>query len=134
MMLYKVDTGAWTVREVVGEPWPGKDSDGERTYDNTHFTDEGAAWQKLEREALAFVEIAARAVTRVREDLAARERDTVEAALALEKVRSAIATCGVGGDVASTTMNTASTGTGVTRPADASAGIVADGVQEVPRG
>jgi hypothetical protein len=87
MKLHKVDTGAWTVREVEGEPWPGSDSDGERVWDNTHFPTAEQAWERLELEAVAFVEISARTVTRLRGELTARERDAADAAIALEQVR-----------------------------------------------
>ncbi len=88
MKLFKADSKLWTVREVEGEPWPGRDSDGDQCFINTHFATSEEAWEKLESEASAWVELAARAVTRAREDVLTRERDAANAAVAFEKVRS----------------------------------------------
>lgn len=87
MKLHKVDGEKFEVREVEGEPWPGKDSEGEQCFDNTHFADAAEAWAKLEREADAFVIITGRRVARMQAELADMQRTAGEAAAALAKVR-----------------------------------------------
>ena len=84
--LFKVDCTLWTVREVTGSAWPGADSEGATIYENTHFSTPEAAWQKLEREALAYVELAGNAVREAREKLAQYERNAANACVALETV------------------------------------------------
>lgn len=86
MKLWKRDTQAWTVREVEGEPWPGKDSEGDTCYVNTHFDNEPAAWASLEAEAKAWLSLATGGLKQVREDVARREKECAEAALALAGV------------------------------------------------
>lgn len=86
MNLYKVDTEQWTVREVQGEPWPGKDSDGDTCYDNTHFVSEGAAWDKLKAEVTAGLCYWGRAVDQARRELAKAEQEAALMAQALAKV------------------------------------------------
>lgn len=75
MRLYKVDTEAWTVREVEGESWPGNDSDGDTCYENTHFVDEAEAWAKLRAEVETGVSLAGRAVAQAKAALAAAEKE-----------------------------------------------------------
>ena len=86
MKLHKVDTTAWTVREVEGEPWPCKDSEGDTCYDNSHFVSEQAAWEKLKAEVQAGVCLAGRRVTQAKEELADAQREAGEMAEALMKV------------------------------------------------
>ena len=76
----------WTVREVEGEPWPGKDREGDTCYVNTHFDNEPAAWASLEAEAKAWLSLAASGLKQAREDVARREQECAEAALALAGV------------------------------------------------
>jgi len=89
MRLYKVVTKDWTVREVDGDAWPATDSDGDKCFENTHFTSHGTAWAKLETEALAWVQIAARDVTRQRAQVLMYEKYAADAAIALNKVMTA---------------------------------------------
>lgn len=86
MKLHKVDTTAWTVREIEGEPWPGKDSEGDTCYDNTHFVSEKAAWDKLKAEVTAGVCYWGRAVDEAKRNLAKAEQEAGEMAQALAKV------------------------------------------------
>ena len=86
MKLHKVDTTAWTVREVEGEPWPGKDSEGDTCFDNTHFVSEKAAWDKLKAEVQAGVCIAGRMVETAKGQLAKAEQEAGRMAQALLKV------------------------------------------------
>lgn len=90
MKLYKVDTEAWTVRVVDGEPYPALDSDGAVCYDNTHFRDEDAAWEKLLNEAQAGVLLAGRAVTRLKDELRDAETEAGSMCAALSKVHDKI--------------------------------------------
>lgn len=86
MKLHKVDTTAWTVREVDGEPWPGKDTEGDVCYDNSHFVSERAAWDKLKAEVQAGVCLAGRRVTEAKFELASAEKEAGQMAEALMKV------------------------------------------------
>lgn len=86
MRLYKVDAAAWTVREVDGEPWPGKDSDGDTCYDNSHFVSERTAWDKLKAEVQAGVCLAGRRVSKAKAELADAQREAGEMAEALMRV------------------------------------------------
>jgi len=86
MKLWKRDTISWTVREVEGEPWPGKDSDGDTCYKNTHYANEVAAWASLEAEAKACLSLATSRLIEAREDVVLREKECVEAAMALAGV------------------------------------------------
>lgn len=88
--LYKIDTAAWTVRSVEGGSYPGRDSDGDVCYDNTHFSDEEAAWEKLLSEAHAGVLLAGRAVTRVKDALHAAEEEAGSMCAALAKVHDQV--------------------------------------------
>ena len=73
MKLFKIDTNYWTVREVDGEGWPTKDSEGDTCFDNTHFPEKRQAVEKLEREAAAWVELTARDVADAKQSLASAE-------------------------------------------------------------
>ena len=87
MKLWKRDTKAWTVRQVDGEPWPGKDEDGDTCYVNTHFECEADAWERLYAEASAFVSLSGRDVETAEQALAKARVDAGEAAKAFQKVR-----------------------------------------------
>lgn len=69
MKLFKVDTAQWTVREVVGEPWPGRDAEGDVCYTNTHFERAEEAWRKLELEALAGIRLSQRRIVDLLSDV-----------------------------------------------------------------
>lgn len=86
MTLYKVDTKNWTVREVQSDPWPGKDSDGEICYENTHFTSERAAWEKLKAEVDVGVCCSGRTIQYAKRQLAAAEQEAGRLAEAMMKV------------------------------------------------
>lgn len=59
MRLFKIDPERATVTEVEGEPWPGKDSEGDTVYENTHFPCEEDAWDRLKGEVEAGVKLGA---------------------------------------------------------------------------
>ena len=86
MKLHKVDTESWTVREIDGEPWPGKDSEGDTCYDNTHFVSESAAWDKLKAEVTSGVCYWGRAVEQAKRELVKAEQEAALMAQALAKV------------------------------------------------
>lgn len=73
MKLWKLDTENWTVREVEGEPWPGRDADGDVCYENSHFRTEAEAWRALERSAEARCELATSRLERAQQELAAAQ-------------------------------------------------------------
>lgn len=85
--LYKVDCTQWTVRKVQGSSWPDKDSEGDSIFVNTHFRYPKDAWEKLEREAIAYVELAGNAVREAREKVIQYERNAANACVALETVK-----------------------------------------------
>lgn len=62
MTLYFADTAAWTVREVQGEPWPGKDNEGNQCFENTHFKTRNDAIDRLLNEASAYMIMSGREV------------------------------------------------------------------------
>jgi len=69
MKLWKYNTPTGTVSPVNGEPWPGKDENGDTCYENSHFNTEGEAWDRMVKDAAAGVSIAGSDVTRAREML-----------------------------------------------------------------
>lgn len=62
MKLWKVDQSQWTVRQVDGERYPGKDSEGDTCFDNTHFVKEEPAWLNLMANAEAMVKMSGESV------------------------------------------------------------------------
>lgn len=86
MKLWKRDTENWTVREVEGEPWPGYDSEGHKCYENTHFANEADAWESLEGEARAWLSLATSGLIQARADVAKREKECADAAIAVATV------------------------------------------------
>lgn len=87
MKLWKRDTKAWTVRQVEGEPHPGKDEEGGTCYVNTHFEREADAWESLYAEAAAFVSLSGRDVENAKQALAKAQQAAGEAAQAFMTVR-----------------------------------------------
>lgn len=83
MLLWKVDYNTWTVRQVEGEQTPGKDTEGDECYLNTHFADKGAAIAALLRNAKAMVAVASIAVDHRRSQLADAEQFMEQARLDL---------------------------------------------------
>lgn len=71
MKLWKVDGVLFEVREVDGTPWPGKDSDGDTCYINSHFETRAEALHKLAAECSACLQINARARVRLQQQLRA---------------------------------------------------------------
>lgn len=88
MKLFKVDTVNWTVKEVDGEPWPGKDSDGDTCFTNTHFDDAQEAWDKLKAEVEAHVCFSGRLVGDAKKRLAEAEQDAARSTQAFLTVKS----------------------------------------------
>ena len=67
------------------------DSDGEEVWIGTHFKTEGEAWDWLEREATATIEMTERAQNRNEEEaynLYVEHRDAVERLAAVQQMRS----------------------------------------------
>ena len=60
--------------ECAERGWPHPDEHGNVQYENTHFDDEDAAWEKLLREAKAGVSLGASARARAREAFDAATR------------------------------------------------------------
>lgn len=90
MKFFKADTERWEVREVDGEPWPGKDSEGDTCFDNTHFLDMAKALEKLEREASAWVQLAGRNVADQRNKTKEAEFEAATAAAVFGEVKRAV--------------------------------------------
>lgn len=90
MKLFFADQTLWTVREIEGDHWPGKDADGNTCYQNTHFKEEIDAWYCLLRNAEAFVSLSARTLEQARNDVLLCEKLCGDAAIALMKVRDSM--------------------------------------------
>ncbi|MGH8073697.1 MAG: hypothetical protein ACREO4_06445 [Lysobacter sp.] len=84
MKLWKVDTTLSTVREVEGEPWPGKDAEGDTCYDNTHFRTESAACDRLAADVAARVSLAGADVHNAEYRLRQAHANAAEAAKGFE--------------------------------------------------
>ena len=84
MILFKVDTKTMTVRQVEGERWPGKDSEGDVCYVNTHFKSFPEALSNLEKQAKAYVSLSASSVKNARESLAKAEKEAADAIIAAD--------------------------------------------------
>lgn len=69
--------------------YPHRDADGDEILDNTHFHSETAAWDTLLREHDAGQLIAVRAVERLRDQLAAAEKELCDAAILATAARAA---------------------------------------------
>lgn len=82
MKFFKQDTEKWTVRVVEGEPWPGKDEEGDECFKNTHFTHEEDAWESLVGEATAWINLASRGVEQARTGLLKANEEAANAAIA----------------------------------------------------
>ena len=86
MKLYKRDTQTCTVREVEGEPYPGRDSEGDVCYLNSHFQTEAEAWASLKSEVEARVSMAGRDVAQKRMELQNAQEKAGDAAIAFERM------------------------------------------------
>lgn len=87
VQLWKVDTKAWTVRPVEGEPYPAQDREGDTCYKNTHFPDEAAAWERLAAEVAARVSLAGRSVVNAQAGLDRARCEAADAAAAFVRVQ-----------------------------------------------
>lgn len=69
--------------------YPERDADGDQILDNTHFLSEDDAWETLLREHDAGQYLAVRNVQRLREELAAAEKELCDAAILATAARTA---------------------------------------------
>ena len=58
--------------------YPNVDSDGDTIYSNTHFPDEGEAWERLIAESDAWIEMSASRIVTARADLQSREKESAD--------------------------------------------------------
>ena len=86
--LWKVDTNRWEVREVDGTAWPDNDSEGDKIYDNTHFTVASDAWNNLMRNAEAAVKMGAAEVVRSRQHVREAEQRAAQDAVNYAKAKA----------------------------------------------
>ena len=86
MRLYKKDLQNFTVREVEGESYPGRDSEGDVCYLNSHFQTEAEAWASLKSEVEARVSMAGRDVAQKRMELQNAQEKAGDAAIAFERM------------------------------------------------
>lgn len=84
MILFKVDTKTMTVRQVEGDPWPGRDSEGDEVFANTHFKTMPEALEKLKACAQGFIALSAYRVKAARHELAQAEKDAADAIIAAD--------------------------------------------------
>lgn len=87
MKSWKRDTKTWTVRQIDGEPYPGKDEEGDTCYSNTHFESEDEAWKSLHGEAAARLSLATRGLIDAKNAVANAQAECVDAALAVEMAK-----------------------------------------------
>jgi len=90
MTLWKRDTKNWTIRQVTGEPYPGRDSEGDTCYENTHFLNEDSAWASLRAEAEAVVSLSASNVENAKQSLLRANAEAGEAVIIMANVIGAI--------------------------------------------
>lgn len=90
MRLFKLDNVKGELREVTGEPYPGVDSEGDRVYDNTHYTKRGDALERLRACASAWVSMAGRGVREAELALERARVDAGEAAKAFGRAQAEI--------------------------------------------
>ena len=90
MILFKRDAEKWEVRQVEGEPYPGRDSENAPCYINTHFESEDDAWNSLFEEAQAYVYLSGAGVTRAKVDLLKAREEASDAAEDMSKVSAAL--------------------------------------------
>jgi hypothetical protein len=88
--LWKRDTKNWEVRQVTGELYPGRDSEGDSCYENTHFLNEDDAWASLRAEAEAVVSLSAGNVENAKQSLLRANAEAGEAVIIMTKVIGAI--------------------------------------------
>jgi hypothetical protein len=89
MTLYFVETAKWEVREVQGEPWPGKDNEGNSCFDNTHFAAQQEAMNRLVNKASAYVIMSGRDVIEQEQRLEIARTAAAESAKIWVKVKRA---------------------------------------------
>ena len=86
--LWHACTKNWEVREVEGTSYPDNDSEGEKIYDNTHFTEPGKAWESLLRNAEAGVKLGADMVVQCRARLREAEQQAAQDAVNYAKAKA----------------------------------------------
>jgi hypothetical protein len=90
MRLWKSDHTSWTVREVEGDPYPGKDEEGDTCYVNTHFAATKEAIENLKSNVDAYVSITADRVIQARKAFVSANEEAANAVVAAEKARKLI--------------------------------------------
>jgi len=90
MQLWKYDFEKREVRlvECPKGRWPACDAEGEPVCTNTHFDNEDAAWEKLERELEASMELDARERKRLIQAIECVIENFADAAQGLVEVRA----------------------------------------------
>ncbi len=86
MKLWRADTELWEAVEVEcpNGGYPGKDAEGIKIFDNTHFETEAAAWKRLEDEAAAGLSLDIRAMRHCESALAGAKERVIESAVKVE--------------------------------------------------
>jgi hypothetical protein len=90
VILWKSDTTKWEVRQVDGEPWPGKDSEGDTCFTNTHFDERSKAIDNLVRNVDAMISMSVRDLESAKAKISLCEKQCVDAAIARNKVTQLI--------------------------------------------
>lgn len=90
MKLFKRDTVLWTVRQVEGEMYPGKDDEGDTCYSNTHFVNEDEAWNSLLGEAESRKRLSEMHLVDAKKEMEMRENNLKGSKISLDKVKHQI--------------------------------------------
>lgn len=68
--MWKADHEQGDIREVLAEPWPGEDAEGDAVFENTHFVTQEQAVKCLLANLRARIKFSADRVTGARQELA----------------------------------------------------------------
>lgn len=83
---YKADSTKGEVRIVTGEPYPGRDSEGDSVYENTHLKTFEEAATRVRACAEATVSMSARDVIQAEQMLQQRRTEAADAVKLMAKV------------------------------------------------
>jgi len=88
LVMWRADTEQWKAVQVQCPQglYPHQDADGQKIYENTHFTTPEKAWERLERESMAWLSLRTDDVARLEQKLAALKNEVVEAGKAVVAV------------------------------------------------
>lgn len=83
---YKADSQKVEVRIVTGEPYPGRDSEGDSVYENTHLKTYAEAARRVRANVEGHVSMSARDVIEAERMLVKRREEAAEAVKLMAKL------------------------------------------------